>query len=107
MTVLRGGTPNSLVMSSDGSGDENQSSVVRRESKDARVNPMIQKVMLKNLHLVGTSGASLTSILLVQTKKVERKVVSSSDSEEDDKITVAYKSTRSAVSSYLSFKTLY
>lgn len=36
----------------------------------------------------------------VQTKKVERKAVSSSDSEEEkeDKITVAYKSTRSAVS---------
>uniref|UniRef100_H3DBU2 Ring finger protein 113A n=1 Tax=Tetraodon nigroviridis TaxID=99883 RepID=H3DBU2_TETNG len=59
----------------DGSSDENQTSVVRRENKDTRVNPMIQK-----------------------TKKVERKAVSSSDSEEDkeDKITVAYKSTRSA-----------
>lgn len=39
-------------------------------------------------------------LLPVQTKKVERKAVSSSDSEEEkeDKITVAYKSTRSAVS---------
>lgn len=48
-------------------------------------------------------GSSPTSALFsfsVQTKKVERKAVSSSDSEEEkeDKITVAYKSTRSAVS---------
>lgn len=66
-------------MSSDGSSDENQTSVVRRENKDTRVNPMIQK-----------------------TKRVERKAVSSSDSDEEkeDKITVAYKSTRSAVSCY-------
>lgn len=55
----------SLVMSSDGSGDESQSSVVRRENKGIRVNPMIQKVMLEKLHLVGTSGTSLTSILLL------------------------------------------
>ncbi|XP_003965008.1 E3 ubiquitin-protein ligase RNF113A [Takifugu rubripes] len=59
----------------DGSSDENPTSVVRRENKGAKVNPMIQK-----------------------TKKVEKKAVSSSDSEEEkeDKITVAYKSTRSA-----------
>lgn len=31
-------------MSSDGSSDESQTSVVRRENKDTRVNPMIQKV---------------------------------------------------------------
>lgn len=32
------------VVSSDGSSDENQTSVVRRENKGAKVNPMIQKV---------------------------------------------------------------
>lgn len=52
-------------MSSDGSGDENQSSVVRRENKGIRVNPMIQKVMLEKLPSVGASGASLTSMLLL------------------------------------------
>uniref|UniRef100_A0A3Q3J3R4 RING-type domain-containing protein n=1 Tax=Monopterus albus TaxID=43700 RepID=A0A3Q3J3R4_MONAL len=60
----------------DGSNDEDQSTVVRREKKDTGVNPMIQR-----------------------TKKVERDAVSSSESEddkEDKKITVAYKSTRSA-----------
>uniref|UniRef100_A0A4W6CL37 Ring finger protein 113A n=1 Tax=Lates calcarifer TaxID=8187 RepID=A0A4W6CL37_LATCA len=56
--------------------DEDQSAVVRKDKKDTRVNPMIQR-----------------------TKKVERDAVSSSESEddkEDKKITVAYKSTRSA-----------
>lgn len=38
-------------MSSDGSSDENQTSVVRRENKDTRVNPMIQKVMLKKSYI--------------------------------------------------------
>ncbi|XP_014909269.1 E3 ubiquitin-protein ligase RNF113A isoform X2 [Poecilia latipinna] len=59
----------------DSNSDEDQSAVVRREKKDARVNPMIQK-----------------------TKKVERDALSSSDSDDakDDKITVSYKSTRSA-----------
>uniref|UniRef100_A0A8D3DXC6 Ring finger protein 113A n=1 Tax=Scophthalmus maximus TaxID=52904 RepID=A0A8D3DXC6_SCOMX len=60
----------------DGDSDEDQSSVVRRERKDKKVNPMVQK-----------------------SKKVEKDAVSSSDSEEekeDKKITVAYKSTRSA-----------
>ncbi|XP_068194083.1 E3 ubiquitin-protein ligase RNF113A [Antennarius striatus] len=60
----------------DGNSDEDQSSVVRKEKKNIRVNPMIQR-----------------------TKKVERDAVSSSESEddkEDKKITVAYKSTRSA-----------
>lgn len=50
--------------------------MVRKERKDARINPMIQR-----------------------SKKVERDAVSSSESEEDKedkKITVAYKSTRSA-----------
>uniref|UniRef100_A0A8C6NHU5 Ring finger protein 113A n=1 Tax=Nothobranchius furzeri TaxID=105023 RepID=A0A8C6NHU5_NOTFU len=63
----------------DGDSDTEQTAVVRKEKKDARVNPMIQK-----------------------TKKVERDAVSSSESEEekgDKKITVAYKSSRSAVSS--------
>lgn len=90
-------------MSSDGSSDENQTSVVRRENKDTRVNPMIQKVMLEKLHLfVISGGKSDLDFALVQTKKVERKAVSSSDSEEEteDKITVAYKSTRSAVRCY-------
>lgn len=47
-------------------------------------------------------GKSDLDFTRVQTKKVERKAVSSSDSEEEkeDKITVAYKSTRSAVSCY-------
>uniref|UniRef100_A0A672YKF1 Ring finger protein 113A n=1 Tax=Sphaeramia orbicularis TaxID=375764 RepID=A0A672YKF1_9TELE len=61
---------------SDGNSDEDQSSVVRKQKKDSRINPMIQR-----------------------TKKVEKDVVSSSESEddkEDKKITVAYKSTRSA-----------
>ncbi|KAF6720936.1 RING finger protein 113A [Oryzias melastigma] len=59
----------------DANSEEEQSVVVRRDKKEGRVNPMIQK-----------------------TKKVERDAVSSSDSEEDNegKITVAYKSTRSA-----------
>ncbi|TMS14873.1 RING finger protein 113A [Larimichthys crocea] len=60
----------------DGNSDEDQSSVVRRGKKDTRVNPMIQK-----------------------SRKVERDAVSSSEGEEDKeekKITVAYKSTRSA-----------
>lgn len=90
-------------MSSDGSSDENQTSVVRRENKDTRVNPMIQKVMLKKVTFgCNIGGKSDLDFALVQTKKVERKAVSSSDSEEEkeDKITVAYKSTRSAVSCY-------
>lgn len=44
------------VMSSDGSSDENQTSVVRRGNKDTRVNPMIQKVILEKSHLVVISG---------------------------------------------------
>lgn len=92
-------------MASDGSSDENQTSVVRRENKDTRVNPMIQKVMLKKLHYnisYNIRGKSDLDFVLIQTKKVERKDVSSSDSEEekDHKITVAYKSTRSAVGYY-------
>ncbi|KAG7505780.1 RING finger protein 113A [Solea senegalensis] len=68
--------PEMLITISDGNkDDEEQSSVVRRERKGLKVNPMIQK-----------------------TKKVERDAVSSSESEgeKEDKITVAYKSTRSA-----------
>ncbi|KAG7272649.1 hypothetical protein CRUP_008477 [Coryphaenoides rupestris] len=59
----------------DGSSDEDKNNVVRRERKDARINPMVQR-----------------------TKKVEKEVVSSSEDEEEKekKITVAYKSTRSA-----------
>lgn len=45
-------------------------------------------------------------VALFQTKRVEKKAVSSSDSDEekDDKITVAYKSTRSAVSRHFGLK---
>ena len=50
---------------------------------------------------VSNRGKSDTGILSVQSKKVERDAVSSSESEddkEDKKITVSYKSSRSAVS---------
>uniref|UniRef100_A0AAQ4S9N2 Ring finger protein 113A n=1 Tax=Gasterosteus aculeatus aculeatus TaxID=481459 RepID=A0AAQ4S9N2_GASAC len=60
----------------DGNSDEDQSSVIRKGKRDTRVNPMIQR-----------------------TKKVERDEASSSEGEGDKdekKITVAYKSTRSA-----------
>ncbi|XP_028311685.1 E3 ubiquitin-protein ligase RNF113A [Gouania willdenowi] len=60
----------------DDNSDEDQSSVVRREKKNIRVNPMVQK-----------------------SRKAERDAVSSSESEEEKdekKVTVAYKSTRSA-----------
>ncbi|XP_053707114.1 E3 ubiquitin-protein ligase RNF113A [Synchiropus splendidus] len=57
------------------SGSDDQSSVVRKEKRDTRVNPMIQK-----------------------SKKVERGNVSCSDSDEENanKITVSYKSSRCA-----------
>ncbi|KAM9457595.1 E3 ubiquitin-protein ligase RNF113A [Clarias gariepinus] len=58
------------------SSDEEKNAVVKREKKPSAPNPMIQR-----------------------TKKVEREAVSSSDSDEDqgaNKITVAYKSSRSA-----------
>ncbi|KAK3520234.1 hypothetical protein QTP70_019705 [Hemibagrus guttatus] len=60
----------------DRSSDEEENAVVKREKKPSSHNPMIQR-----------------------TKKVEKKEVSSSDSDEgkeSKKITVAYKSTRSA-----------
>ncbi|XP_067088420.1 E3 ubiquitin-protein ligase RNF113A [Osmerus mordax] len=56
--------------------DEDKNAVVRKEKKTTGVNPMIQR-----------------------TKKVEKEAVSSSDSDEEKqekKVTVAYKSTRSA-----------
>uniref|UniRef100_A0A8C5CNL9 Ring finger protein 113A n=1 Tax=Gadus morhua TaxID=8049 RepID=A0A8C5CNL9_GADMO len=58
-----------------GSSEEERNNVVRREKKDAKVNPMVQR-----------------------SKKVEKEAVSSSEDEEtkEKKITVAYKSTRSA-----------
>uniref|UniRef100_A0AAY5KCJ9 C3H1-type domain-containing protein n=1 Tax=Esox lucius TaxID=8010 RepID=A0AAY5KCJ9_ESOLU len=60
----------------DGNSDEDKNAVVRRDRKTGSVNPMIQR-----------------------TKKAEREAVSSGDSDEEKetkKITVAYKSTRSA-----------
>ncbi|XP_036446412.1 E3 ubiquitin-protein ligase RNF113A [Colossoma macropomum] len=60
----------------DRSSDEEKNAVVRKEKKPSAANPMIQR-----------------------TRKVEREAVSSSESEEDreaKKVTVAYKSTRSA-----------
>lgn len=59
----------------DGSSDEDKNNVVRRDRKDIKVNPMVQR-----------------------TKKVEKEVVTSSEDEEEKekKVTVAYKSTRSA-----------
>lgn len=77
--------------------------MVRRQNKDPGVNPMIQKVTAGKVTVGCKVGVtSDLEFSLVQTKKVERKAVSSSDSEEEkgDKITVAYKSTRSAVSCY-------
>lgn len=60
----------------DGSSDEEKSTVVRREKKSNVGNPMIQK-----------------------SRKVEKEVVSSSESDDhqkEEKVTVSYKSTRSA-----------
>uniref|UniRef100_A0A8C7DNL2 Ring finger protein 113A n=1 Tax=Oncorhynchus kisutch TaxID=8019 RepID=A0A8C7DNL2_ONCKI len=60
----------------DGNSDEDKNAVVRKEKKTGSANPMIQR-----------------------TKKVEREVVSSAESDEEKerkKVTVAYKSTRSA-----------
>uniref|UniRef100_A0A4W5Q6G3 Ring finger protein 113A n=1 Tax=Hucho hucho TaxID=62062 RepID=A0A4W5Q6G3_9TELE len=60
----------------DGNSDEDKNAVVRKERKTGSANPMIQR-----------------------TKKVEREEVSSAESDEEKerkKVTVAYKSTRSA-----------
>uniref|UniRef100_A0A8C6TZR4 Ring finger protein 113A n=1 Tax=Neogobius melanostomus TaxID=47308 RepID=A0A8C6TZR4_9GOBI len=61
----------------DGSSDEEESAVIRRNKKEGKANPMVQR-----------------------SKKVDKKAVASSDSDEDaeKKVTVAYKSSRSAKS---------
>lgn len=53
------------LYSSDGNSDEDQSSVVRRDRKESRVNPMIQRVEIvvsnKNVESIPfTGGSSLT-----------------------------------------------
>lgn len=63
---------------------------------------MIQKVqqLKKCKYGIQLIGSLTCFVSFNQTKRVERDAVSSSESEDDkeDKITVAYKSTRSAVS---------
>lgn len=92
---------------SDGNSDEDKNAVVRKEKKTGSANPMIQRVtshdwLQTNQSLYETFFYSVKSFFSSpQTKKVEREELSSAESDEEKerkKVTVAYKSTRSAVS---------
>lgn len=104
-----------FVCSPDRSSGEEGSAVVRKK-KAAATNPMIQKVcrdfiMLHEIYIIcllrsccvhwSRNQQLHTAQPALQTKKVEKEEVSSSESEEekeDKSVTVSYKSTRSAVS---------
>lgn len=96
-----------MTFFSDGNSDEDQGTVVRRSKKETRVNPMIQKardshfkIQFHRYRRVSWLDEHYCDSIPIQTKKVERDAVSSSESDVDkeEKITVSYKSTRSAVS---------